>query len=64
MTDEPDARVQERDNRIRERAYTIWERAGSPEGGEAEHWEQAIREIEEEDGGGSSAESKQSPGVI
>jgi hypothetical protein len=31
--------------RIRQRAYEIWEREGRPEGREQEHWEQAEREI-------------------
>ena len=37
------------DPRIRERAYAIWERAGRPDGRHIEHWEQATREIAEED---------------
>lgn len=36
--------------RIRRRAYDLWEQAGRPEGREAEHWEQACREIEAEGG--------------
>jgi hypothetical protein len=31
--------------RIRQRAYEIWEREGRPEGREQEHWERAEREI-------------------
>ena len=31
--------------RVRLRAYLIWEREGSPEGREVEHWLQAEREI-------------------
>jgi hypothetical protein len=31
--------------RIRQRAYEIWEREGRPEGREQAHWEQAEREI-------------------
>ena len=31
--------------RIRQRAYEIWEREGRPEGREQEHWEQAEREV-------------------
>lgn len=38
-----------RENRIRERAHHIWERAGSPDGQEAEHWRQAEAEIMAED---------------
>ena len=34
--------------RVRLRAYLIWERAGRPEGRDAEHWHQAEREVAEE----------------
>jgi hypothetical protein len=34
---------------IRTRAHLIWEREGRPEGRQAEHWEQARRELENED---------------
>ncbi len=37
------------DPRIRSRAYELWERNGRPEHRHAEHWEQAVREIAEED---------------
>ncbi len=37
-----------REERIRERAYQIWEREGKPHGREAEHWRQAASEIEAE----------------
>ena len=30
---------------IRERAYSIWEEEGRPDGCELQHWEQAYREI-------------------
>lgn len=33
------------DDRIRARAYEIWEREGRPEGREHRHWDQARREI-------------------
>ena len=33
--------------RIRERAYEIWENEGCPEGRGAEHWEQACAEFAE-----------------
>lgn len=33
------------DERIRARAYEIWEREGRPDGREHEHWDQARREI-------------------
>jgi hypothetical protein len=36
--------------KLRERAYRLWEEAGRPEGRDAEFWERARREIEEEGG--------------
>ena len=39
----------EREERIRARAYEIWQRAGCPEGREREHWDEAEREIDLED---------------
>lgn len=30
--------------RLRRRAYEIWEQAGRPEGSDRDHWEQAVRE--------------------
>lgn len=38
----------EREQRIRERAHQIWEEEGRPLGRDAEHWERASRQIEEE----------------
>jgi Protein of unknown function (DUF2934) len=35
------------DERIRRRAYEIWEREGRPEGREAEHWRRAAEELAE-----------------
>jgi hypothetical protein len=43
----------DRDELIRQRAYDLWDRAGRPEGREAEHWHQAEREISDELGGAS-----------
>jgi Protein of unknown function (DUF2934) len=37
--------------RIRRRAHEIWEREGRPEGRHEEHWTQARREVEAEEGG-------------
>ena len=34
------------EQRIRDRAYEIWEAKGRPEGQEAEHWAQARDEVE------------------
>lgn len=44
----------ERDERIRQRAYQLWEEAGRPEGADHQHWHQAAGEIG--DGGGGIAE--------
>ena len=38
------------EERIRQRAYELWEQEGKPEGREGEHWKQACREIEAEGG--------------
>jgi hypothetical protein len=35
----------DRKERIRQRAYEIWEALGRPEGGQQEHWTQAEAEI-------------------
>ncbi|GJH17539.1 DUF2934 domain-containing protein [Caballeronia novacaledonica] len=40
---------QKEQDRIRRRAYEIWEREGSPEGRAEEFWEQAIASISAED---------------
>lgn len=37
-----------RDDRIRERAYQIWEAEGRPQGKAQTHWEQASTELEAE----------------
>ena len=39
------------EQRTRERAYEIWERAGRPEGMATEHWRQAEAEITAEEQG-------------
>ena len=41
----------ERDERVRQRAYDIWEREGQPSGRERDHWDQARREIDQEEQG-------------
>lgn len=41
--------VEELEDRIRRRAYQIWEREGRPEGREADHWALAREEIAIED---------------
>lgn len=37
-----------REERIKRRAYEIWEREGRPTGREQEHWDRAVQEIEGE----------------
>ncbi|CAO3413803.1 DUF2934 domain-containing protein [Azospirillum doebereinerae] len=37
------------DPRVRARAYDLWDQAGRPDGRHLEHWQQAAREITEED---------------
>ncbi|WP_274424051.1 DUF2934 domain-containing protein [Chelativorans sp. YIM 93263] len=41
----------DREEKIRRRAYELWEAEGHPEGRHHEHWERAAREIEVEEGG-------------
>jgi Protein of unknown function (DUF2934) len=41
MSDDPQKNTPARENRIRERAYHLWEADGRPEGREQEYWEQA-----------------------
>jgi hypothetical protein len=40
--------MRSKEERIRERAYQIWEESGRPGGGHEEHWHQAELEVEEE----------------
>ena len=46
--DSPSHTEEEREQRIRERAYSLWEGAGSPDGQADEHWHRA-RELIEND---------------
>jgi hypothetical protein len=41
MSDNPLERSPEREQRIRERAYHLWEADGRPDGRDKEHWERA-----------------------
>lgn len=43
----------EKEERVRRRAYEIWEREGGIQGDHERHWEQATSEIEEEERLGS-----------
>lgn len=38
------------EEKIRRRAYELWEREGRPEGKEREHWERARLELADEEG--------------
>ena len=52
------------EERVRQRAYEIWEREGRPEGSHDEHWERASREIEAEEGGSVSGTASSIAGVV
>ncbi len=39
----------ELEQRVRERAHSLWEREGRPEGRDKEHWGQACREVDMEE---------------
>lgn len=41
-------------DRIRERAFELWQREGSPDGRAEDHWQQAEREIDAEDAKGET----------
>jgi hypothetical protein len=43
------------EDRIRKRAYELWEAEGRPEGREVDHWLQAAQEVSEEVSGETSA---------
>ena len=40
----------EREDKIRKRAYALWQQAGAPEGKPDDHWYQAEREIDQGSG--------------
>jgi hypothetical protein len=48
--------------RIRERARSIWEREGRPEGRHDEHWRQAEKEISDETVPGTAAKKRRAAG--
>jgi Protein of unknown function (DUF2934) len=50
MSDGPQKNTPEHENRIRERAYYLWEADGRPEGREQEYWEQAEAIVGKEEG--------------
>ena len=47
----------ERERRVRERAYAIWEHEGRPEGQAERHWHMAEHAIEELDSGKISVDA-------
>jgi hypothetical protein len=55
--------MSDREDRIRARAHEIWEQAGRPLGEDMRHWEQAAREIDEEDARGSAGGATEASGA-
>jgi hypothetical protein len=58
--------MDDREERIRSRAYELWEREGRPDGRQAEHWRQATAEVDAEErerAGGSGATGAPPSGV-
>nr|WP_284508385.1 MULTISPECIES: DUF2934 domain-containing protein [unclassified Caballeronia] len=53
---------QKEQDRIRRRAYEIWEREGSPDGRAEEFWQQAQASIEAEDGPDQSGREAEAHG--
>jgi Protein of unknown function (DUF2934) len=53
------AMEQDRDERIRQRAYEIWESEGRPDGQATKHWEQAASEVGASEGEGEQAGGRQ-----
>ena len=51
----------EKEDRIRRRAYELWEQEGRPQGREWDHWVQAAREVEAEEGGHASPDDADIP---
>ncbi|MGK9236843.1 DUF2934 domain-containing protein [Inquilinus limosus] len=47
--------MSDREERIRRRAYEIWEALGRPEGGQQEHWARAEAEILAEESEGTDS---------
>jgi hypothetical protein len=50
---------QDREERVRARAYEIWEREGRQDGGHEAHWQQAEKELREEESGERQQEEGQ-----
>ena len=43
------ARTSEREERIQQRAYRLWDEAGQPEGAPQDHWDRAAQDLDRED---------------
>jgi hypothetical protein len=54
---------QNREDRIRQRAYALWEIEGKPHGADLRFWEQAMNEIDEADLRKDSSDTQQSAGA-
>lgn len=52
------------ENRVRERAYEIWERNGRPDGKAEEHWRQAEAEIAAEEQGSTQEAELEAVGAV
>lgn len=52
------------EQRVRERAYEIWQKAGCPEGKAVEHWLQAEAEITAEEQGLEQEIALESEGAV
>jgi galactose-1-phosphate uridylyltransferase len=55
-TKTPDRSTGSKEERIRRRAYEIWDREGRPDGEHERHWQQAEKELEGEEGAGKSGD--------
>src|SRR5689334_3881639 len=51
------------EDRVRSRAYAIWEREGRPEGGAERHWAQAEEELRAEEQGQAEASAASTAGT-
>ncbi|MFD2055540.1 DUF2934 domain-containing protein [Mesorhizobium calcicola] len=54
---------QSREDRIRQRAYELWEREGKPDGADLRFWEKAMDEIDEEGRQKDSSDKRQPAGM-
>ncbi len=52
---------EDREQRIRERAHSLWEADGSPHGRDQEYWHRAVEMIEAEDAPDAPEMTRQAP---